>query len=160
MALVGNSILFSGYVNFPQWVLIGLAVLSFILLFVQASTERTPAYGFLVALLLFLNWAIGQWIYHTWEEQSWFLEPVIITRVMGLMGLGLVLLISFAYHRYFFSYKQSKGRNREKSKTGVLAPYQEAWQKFVSQFAKPMADDGESDAVYITLGTMVEVDDD
>ncbi len=159
LAIIGNIILFFGYVNIPYWILIALVVLSLILFIAQTSIEKIPAYGFLVATLLFLNWAFGEWIYRLWEARSLFMDPIIITRIFILIGFIMTVLVIFTYHRHFYSFKRTKGRTREVGKMEIFAPYVEAWDRFIRRFKKDTNDKGDQETIYFTLGKVVEEDE-
>lgn len=158
-ALIGHVVLFTGYAKVPYWILISFAVLSCILFFAQAGIEKTPGYGSLAATLLFLNWAGGEWVYQTWDAKSAFIDPVIIARFFGVLGLMTVFFIVFAYHRHFFSYKRTKGRTRDIRQMEIFAPYVQAWERFIQQFKGSTEDKGEHEAIYFTLGKVVEEDE-
>ena len=160
LALIGNVIILSGFANIPYWIPVSLAILSIILFFAQASIEKVPAYGFLVATLLFFNWTFGEWVYRTWEAHSLFIEPIVVTRIFIVIGFSMTVFIIFAYHRHFYSFKRSKGRTREVRKMEVFAPYAEMWDRLLGRLKNVSEDNNnEQETIYFTLGEVVQEDE-
>lgn len=140
----------------PGIISVILGVTSFIYFLARLILYNQHEIGNLFSVFAYATIGLSSWIYHVWETEERFFEPITMMRIVLVVFFILSILGLFAYYRFFLAVKHRRG-NIVQDKLVVEEPTLKEYLERLFQRNKAPR---EINALYFNLGEQVERNDD